>query len=190
MAKSLKQLKQEWSKLNESEEIKGATSGGTTDYDGVSKTHDEEGGAAKPYGGTTVKNVDSQGKTDGVGNSAPMEFEASNGEGDLSGNTKSVDREAGATAGRGEVGSGDENIGTDAADETAEPTVKENGSGVKEEGSQDAVKDFAGGLGGSLGEFRNKIRTTLGLPLDDQKNQGNKGLNQSGRSDDTKKNLG
>lgn len=180
-AKSLKQLKQDWAKLNEAEEIKGATNGGgTSDYDGASKKHDGEGGANKPHGGTTVKNVETQGKTDGVSNSAPTDFDPKNGD---MGNTKSVSREAGASAGRSEVGDGDKE-GQEGAVDGANPVDRP-------EGAEGGPKDFAGGLGGALGEFRNRVRETLGLPLNDKLNQGNGGLNKDGeRGGDIKKNLG
>jgi len=182
-AKSLKQLKQDWANLNEAEEIKGATSGGTSDYDGVSKKHDGEGGANVPHGGKSVKNVDSQGKTDGVGNSAPKSFEPANGEetAGKDGTGNSVNREAGATSGRKEVG---DKEGHEGAVDGTNPVHRP-------EGAEGGPKDFAGGLGGAIGEFRNRVRDTLGLPLNDKLNQGNSGLNKDGERDGyIKKNLG
>jgi hypothetical protein len=80
------------------------------------------------------------------------------------GNTKSVDREAGAKAGVKETGEGDKNIGTKSAVEGAKPVDRKDGA-------TGAPKEF-------LGEFRSKVRGALGLPLDSELNKGNKGLNK------------
>lgn len=185
-AKSLKQLKQDWANLNEAEDIKGATSsGGTGDYDGVSKKHDGEGGANLPHGGDNVKNVETQGKTDGVSNGAPTKFEPSNGEetAGKNGTGNSVSREAGASAGRAESGDGDKE-GQDGAVDGANPVSRP-------EGAEGGPKDWNGVLGGSIAQFRDNVRKTLGLPLNDKLNQGNGGLNKDGeRGGDIKKNLG
>ena len=164
-AKSLKELKNEWKALVESEELKGAGGGSGTDTG-----HDEDGGAAKAYGGASVKGNEDEGVE-----KAPKSFEPKNG--DL-GNTKSVDREAGASAGRKETGDGDKE-GSDKEVEGANPVDRA-------EGAEGAPKEW----GGSVGEFRNRVRSVLGLPLDDAKNKGNDGLNKDGKTGDVKKNLG
>jgi hypothetical protein len=165
MAKTLNDLKKEWkTRLNES-------------YAGA--TVDEDGGSAPAHDdGTEVKPVEKAGKTDGVGDSAPTEFAPSNGEGDLSGNTKSVDREAGSAAGRAESGDGDKE-GSDSAVDGANPVPRADGA-------EGAPKEW----NGSLGDFRNQVRGTLGLPLNDPKNQGNDGLNKDGKDGDVKQNVG
>lgn len=169
-AKSLKQLKDEWKALVEAEDLKGAGSGS-----GEGAAHDGEGGAAKAYGGETVKGVEGDGvQEDGT----PRRFDPSNGENDLSGNTKSVDRNAGATAGRAESGDGDE-TGQDGAVEGANPVPRAEGG----------PKEWVGGVG-AIGQFKNRVREVLGLPLNDKKNQGNSGLNKTGRGDDIKQNIG
>lgn len=118
---------------------------------------DEDGGTSKPSLGGEVKPVD---RNDGV-KDAPKAFEPKNGD---MGNVKSVDREAGAKAGVKETGEGDKEIGKKEAVEGAKPVDRK-------EGSTDAPKEF-------LGEYRKKVRSALGLPLDSELNQGNKGLNK------------
>jgi hypothetical protein len=150
MAKTLADLVAEKKKLQESE-LKGA---GNSDK---KIGPDEDGGTSKPSLGGDVKPVDrGEGAKD-----APKAFEPKNGD---MGNTKSVDREAGAAAGVKEVGSGDEKIGNKAAVEGAKPVDRK-------EGATGAPKDF-------MSEFRGKVRSALGLPLDSELNQGNKGLNK------------
>jgi hypothetical protein len=150
MAKTLADLVKEKKTLKESE-MKGATGGGKA------AGPDEDGGTSKPALGGTVKPV-----TNGDGaKDAPKDFEPKNGD---MGNTKSVNREAGAKAGVKETGEGDKNIGKKEAVENAKPVDRK-------EGSTDAPKEF-------LGEFRSKVRSALGLPLDSELNQGNKGLNK------------
>jgi len=150
MAKTLADLVAERKTLKE-EEMKGASNSSKK------VGPDEDGGCSKPSGGATVKPVTAG---DGV-KDAPKAFEAKNGD---MGNTKSVNREAGAKAGVKEVGEGDKSIGTKSAVEGAKPVGRK-------EGSTDAPKEF-------LGEFRAKVRGALGLPLDSELNQGNKGLNK------------
>ena len=144
MAKTLKDLVKE-------SEMKGASSGG------AKVGPDEDGGMSKPALGANVKPVTAG---DGV-KDAPKAFEPKNGD---MGNTKSVNREAGAKAGVSETGEGDKNIGNKGAVEGAKPVGRK-------EGSTDAPKEF-------LGEFKAKVRGALGLPLDSELNQGNKGLNK------------
>lgn len=144
MAKTLKDLVKE-------SEMKGASSSEKK------VGPDEDGGTSKPSLGATVKPVTAG---DGV-KDAPKAFEPKNGD---MGNTKSVNREAGAAAGVKEVGEGDKNIGNKSAVEGAKPVDRK-------EGATDAPKEF-------LGEFRSKVRSALGLPLDSELNQGNKGLNK------------
>ncbi len=149
-AKSLVDIIKERQALKESETIKGAKNSGK------STLKDEEGGS-KPAEGATVKPVTAG---DGV-KDAPKDFTPKNGD---IGNTKSVAREEGAKAGVKETGKGDKNIGNKAAVEGAKPVDRKEGSG-------DAPKEF-------LADFRKQVRSALGLPLDSEKNQGNKGLNK------------
>lgn len=150
MAKTLADLVKERKTLKE-EEMKGASGSGKA------AGPDEDGGTSKPALGGNVKPV---ARDDGV-KDAPKAFEPKNGD---MGNTKSVNREAGAKAGVKETGEGDKNIGNKSAVEGAKPVDRK-------EGSTDAPKEF-------LGEFRSKVRSALGLPLDSELNQGNKGLNK------------
>ena len=151
MAKTLADLVAEKKTALKEAEMKGASGGGKA------AGPDEDGGTSKPAGGATVKPVTAG---DGV-KDAPKAFEAKNGD---MGNTKSVNREAGAKAGVKEVGEGDKEIGKKEAVEGAKPVDRK-------EGATDAPKEF-------LGEFRAKVRGALGLPLDSELNQGNKGLNK------------
>jgi len=155
MARTLKDIVNEEKNrkpLKESEEMDGAKNSEKK------VGPDEDGGFSKPREGANVKPVP---RDDGAKDS-PKDFEPKNGD---MGNTKSVNRDAGAAAGNKEVGDGGSKEGNKAAVEGAKPVPRDDGA-------KDAPKEF-------LGDFRKKVRGALGLPLDSELNKGNDGLNKN-----------
>jgi hypothetical protein len=115
----------------------------------------------------------------------PQAYEPSNpemggaGKTQLGASVKAVAREAGAKAGRSEVGDGGSKQGSNDATEMANPVGREAGpkAGAAEVGEYH-----------DMDAFRAKVRDAFGLPLDDKKNKGNDGIKDDLPEGDPNKN--
>lgn len=88
----------------------------------------------------------------------------------IGGSVKPVQREAGASAGRSEVGDGGENIGSDEAVEMANPVPRESGAkaGAAEVGEYH-----------DMDAFRSRVREAFGMSPESPRNKGNDGISGS-----------
>lgn len=115
----------------------------------------------------------------------PREFKVTNpemggaGKTGIGGTVKKVSREAGAAAGRSEVGDGGSKQGSDAEVEMANTVPRAEGS----KAGKDEVGEYH-----DMDAFRAKVREAFGLSLDDSKNKGNSGLGGSAPSGDPSQN--